>query len=123
MPTNCKATTKDGQPCGGWAGASGYCFMHDPARGADRAIARRRGGLNRRAAHGGNPVNVPDQVRSLQDVLAVLDFALGEALVLENSIARGRLLVAMAGTFIEAIKIGEMEARISALEALYDKSK
>ena len=26
----CKAITKSGKPCGGKAGANGYCFVHNP---------------------------------------------------------------------------------------------
>lgn len=115
----CKATTKSGQACSGWAiGGGDYCFTHDPSRGEARALARRTGGYNRKAPHGGgDPGAVPGQVRTLADVLAVLDYALRETLALENSIARGRLLVSIAAEFTNAIKTGELETRMQALEA------
>ena len=112
----CKAETKSGGRCPNAASATGYCFTHDPARGGERARARKRGGAHRRIAHNGNADALPKQVRTLPDVLAVLDYALLEALPLENSIQRGRLLVSIAGAFIEAIKTGELEARLDALE-------
>lgn len=113
----CQATKKDGQPCSAHAGISQYCIFHDPARGAERAAARKLGGLRRRAGHGGgNTAALPTKIRTLADVLAVLDFALAEALPLENSISRGRLLVAIAGEFIKAIQVGEFESRLQALE-------
>lgn len=112
----CKAKRRDGTPCPNAAGESGYCFTHDPARGAERAQARRRGGERRRVPHAGNASKVPTQVRTLADVLAILDYALAEAVPMENSIQRGRLLVQIAHAFIEAIKTGELEARLLAIE-------
>lgn len=116
MARICKAKTQNGAACPNAAGASGYCFTHDPARGAERARARKRGGAHRRTGHTGNADALPKQVRSLSDVLAVLDYALAEALPLENGVQRGRLLVSIAHAFIEAIKTGELEGRLDALE-------
>jgi hypothetical protein len=42
---------------------------------------------------------------------------LQESIVIDNSIARGRLLVSIAHAFIEALKIGELEKRLEALES------
>ncbi len=118
MAKHCKAKTKDGQPCPNAASASGYCYTHDPARGRERAQARKLGGSHRRAPHGAmDPDTLPPKVRTLDDVLAVLDFALAEAMPLENSVQRGRLIVALAHVFIEAIKTGELETRLAAIEA------
>lgn len=112
----CKTKTQRGEPCPNAAGASGYCFTHDPTRGKERAKARKRGGAHRRIAHNGNADALPKQVRTLPDVLTVLDYALAEALPLENGVQRGRLLVSIAHAFIEAIKTGELEARMDAIE-------
>lgn len=117
MKRHCKAKLKSGRPCPNAAGQSGYCFTHDPARGAERAAARKRGGQRQRVPHAGNADDVPKQVRTLDDVLKVLDYALAEALPLENSVQRGRLLVQIAHAFIEAIKTGELEQRLSVIEA------
>lgn len=114
---HCKAALKNGQPCPNAAGESGYCFAHDPARGKERAEARKRGGQRRRVPHAGDSDGVPKQVRTLDDVLKVLDYALAEALPMENSVQRGRLLVQIAHAFIEAIKTGELEQRLAAIEA------
>jgi len=90
--------------------------MHDPGSGRSRAIARKRGGQRNRPMHAGDPATVPAKVRTLGDVLAVLDYSLAEAMPLENSIQRGRLLIAICSTFIEAIKVGELEQRLTELE-------
>ena len=113
----CQASKKSGDPCGAYALSSGeFCFVHDPQKSAERAAARKLGGLRRRAGHGGDPAGVPGKVRTLADVLEVLDYVLAEALALENGVQRGRLLVAICGEFINAIETGEMETRLAALE-------
>lgn len=91
--------------------------MHDPASGAARAKARKIGGQRNRTPHMGNPETLPVKVRTIDDVLSILDYALAESMPLENSIQRGRLLVAICSTFIDAIKTGELESRLIALES------
>ncbi|MCZ2127424.1 MAG: hypothetical protein LC099_06570 [Anaerolineales bacterium] len=114
----CKAKTTNGKPCQAQALKGGkFCFTHDAASGAARAAARRKGGQRNRPPHNGNAEAVPVKVRTLEDVLAVLDYALQEALPLENSVQRGRLLVAICGAFVEAIKTGELESRLMAIES------
>jgi hypothetical protein len=114
----CKAKTKAGRPCPNAAGESGYCFTHDPARGKERAEARKRGGERHRTPHGAtDAATLPTKVRTLDDVLSVLDYALAEAMPLENSVQRGRLIVTIAHAFIEAIKTGELEQRLAAIES------
>ena len=121
MATACKATTKKGEPCRGWAGEDGYCFAHSPRRSKARALARKKGGYNRRAAPRGDPDQVPVKIRTMEDVLTLLDFTTAETLTQENSIARTRALVALAGAYTAAILKGELEARVSALEERYGK--
>lgn len=114
----CKAKTTNGQPCQAQAIKDGkFCFTHDPASGAARAKARKMGGQRNRTPHAGNPESIPAKVRTIEDVLAVLDYALAEVMPLENSIQRGRLIVAIAGAFIDAIKTGELESRLAAIES------
>ena len=114
----CKAKKTNGRPCQAQAiKGSTFCFIHDPAQGAARAKARKIGGQRRRAPHAGNPEIIPANVRTIDDVLKVLDYALAESMPLENSIQRGRLIVAIAGAFIEAIKTGELESRLAAIES------
>ena len=117
MKVTCKAKTKDGKACTVKAGTSGYCAFHDPAHGAARAVGRKRGGQRHRVPHVADSGTLPAKVRTLDDVLAVLDYALAEAMPLENSVQRGRLLVQIAHAFIEAIKTGELETRLAAIEA------
>lgn len=118
MGIKCKATTASGEACAGYALAGGvYCYTHDPARAAERAAARKKGGHNRQTPHRGE-YSGPQQVRSLADVLQVLDYTLSETLALENGITRGRLLVAICAEYTNAIKTGELENRLQALEGI-----
>jgi hypothetical protein len=114
----CKSKTTSGQACQAQAiKGSKFCFTHDPASGAARAKARKTGGQRNRTPHAGKPETLPAKVRTIEDVLAVLDYTLAETIPLENSIQRGRLLVAICGAFIEAIKTGELESRLMAIES------
>ena len=88
--------------------------MHTPGVSVERARARRRGGQHRRVPHG--DLAAPGQVRNLQNVLELLDYTLSEILVHENSLVRGRLLVAIAEGFTKAIQVGEFETRLQELE-------
>jgi hypothetical protein len=115
-PQGCKAITTTGDPCRAAPGPGGYCFVHDPALGEKRAAARRAGGRRQRVPHSDAP-RPPAQVRTLADVLAVLDYGMAELLEHENSIQRVRVLATLASAFIEAIKIGELETRLAAIEA------
>lgn len=115
---NCKAKTHDGQPCKAKPiKGSKYCFIHDPASGTARAQARKLGGQRQRTPHAGNAEALPKQIKTIADVTSLLDYTLAEIIPLENSIQRGRLLVALSGAYIEAIKTGELENRLAAIEA------
>lgn len=113
----CKQILSNGNRCNANAKKSGFCFVHDPLSAGKAAAARRKGGKRLRIPHTGDAGKLPQSVRTLEDVLSVLDYSLVEALPLENSVQRGRLLVAICGAFVEAIKTGELEKRIAALES------
>jgi len=112
----CNAKNRRGEPCNASANGNGFCFTHDASRGKERAIARRNGGLRRITPHVADASLVPKATRSISDVMIILDYALQESIVLSNSIQRGRLLVSIAHGYIEALKVGEMEGRLEAVE-------
>ena len=90
--------------------------MHDETKGKERALARRKGGLATKTPHFADESLLPRSIRTIENVLHVLDYALFEAIVLDNSIQRGRLLVSIASGFVEALKVGELEQRLEAVE-------
>jgi len=112
----CQAAKRDGEPCNASAGETGFCFAHDATKGKERAVARRNGGLKRITPHVADASLVTRETRTIKDVMTILDYALQESLVLSNSIQRGRLLVSIAHGYIEALKIGEIEQRLEAVE-------
>lgn len=114
----CEAENKKGEDCKAFANESGFCFMHDEKRGKERALARRAGGLATKKPHFADVELLPDSISKIQDIFAVLNYALQETIGLDNSIQRGRLLVSIAHGFIEAFKVGEVEQRLEALESV-----
>jgi hypothetical protein len=113
----CQTTKLNGEPCNAAANGNGFCFTHDASRGHERAIARRNGGLNRITPHAASAALVPNQTRSIEGVMMILDYTLQESLALSNGIQRGRLLVSIAHGYIEALKVGELEGRLDAIES------
>lgn len=114
----CSAIKTDGAPCGSWAvTGSVFCVVHDPAHAATVAAARQRGG---RARHGRNigstGTSAPVTLRELADVLVLLERVCTDLYELENSVARGRALVSLAGVFVDSYKVTELERRLLALE-------
>ncbi len=112
----CQTKNKRGEPCSASANETGFCFTHDATKGRERAIARRKGGLQKITPHVADASVLPQETQSIKDVMTILDYALQESLVLPNTIQRGRLLVSIAHGFIEALKVGEMEQRLEAVE-------
>ncbi len=51
------------------------------------------------------------------DVLAILDYTLMETLASENSVVRGKLLVALAAAYMDAFKAGDFDNRSAAIQA------
>jgi hypothetical protein len=94
-----------------------FCFLHDPATAGKAADARRIGGLRRRRE---KTIVVACDLEGLDTVAGirrVLDIAVADSLGLDNSIGRARVLISAAGAAARLLETGELEARISALEA------
>jgi hypothetical protein len=114
----CNGTNASGSRCKAYANETRFCFMHDATKGSERALARRKGGLATKKPHNADPSNLSCELRSIDGVFSILNYALQETIVLDNSIARGRLLVSIAHGYIEALKVGELETRLETLESV-----
>jgi hypothetical protein len=112
----CEGKNKSGEQCKAFAGGGGFCFMHDAARGSERALARRSGGLATKKPHFADASMLPKSIRKIDDVFALLNYTLQETVGLDNSIQRGRLLVSIAHAFVESVRVGELETRLEAVE-------
>jgi hypothetical protein len=118
--TRCSAQTANGKPCQAQAiRGRQLCFVHDPAQDTARAQARKLGGQRRRVGHAGDLSQVPSRIRSLADVTGLLDHALADALILENSIQRGRLLVSICAAYVDLIT-SELESRVGKVQQAVD---
>ncbi len=96
---------------------SRYCFIHDPKGGAARAKARKRGGRNRRVGLALDPPSKAPHLRDVAAIQAQLEAALFNTLRLENSNSRSRTVGYLLGFALKALEVGELEERLSALEA------
>jgi hypothetical protein len=112
----CKAQNADGEPCEAPAvHDSLFCFWHDPESAVEARAARRRGGLRRRrdkALLGSYDIEALDNVGAIRRIVEV---AMIDALRLENSVARSRVLIAGAAVAMHLLEIGELEDQVRLL--------
>lgn len=124
--TRCKAQNAQGEPCRAQARPdSEYCFWHDPALAEQRDAARRKGGAHRRRSKADNGASFAEllgerKFRDMEDMIALLEAAIRDALRLENSIARARALGYLAGCWAKVYETGELERQLRELEARHD---
>ena len=102
--------------------ASGWCFNHDPAKGRERAKARKKGGRNRQTPKAGGEAQVV-LLRSVGAVQELLEGAVADTLVQENSARRSRTIGYLAGLALKALEVGELEDRLAALEAMQNGNR
>ncbi len=93
------------------------CFWHSPEHAAEAAEARRLGGLRRRREGAIAGAYELDSLASTPDLRRLLEVAAFDALGLENSVARVRALTAIVQVGARLLETGELEERVSALEA------
>jgi hypothetical protein len=94
-----------------------YCFAHDPERAAEAAEARRLGGLRRRKE---GTIAVAYDLPGLESVAGIrrlLDIVVTDSIGLDNGIQRLRVIIATATAATNLLKVGELEERLTALEA------
>lgn len=108
----CAANTVSGKPCQmSPLRRKPYCWTHSPDLIAKREAARQLGGRNRRRR-----TTTAAEIVSLKeigDVKALLERAIADTLVLDNSPRRSRVLVSAVLT---AIKVLEVEATQQQIE-------
>ncbi len=123
-PHRCRHVMEDGRPCrAGPQRERRYCFLHDPERAADATEARRLGGMRRRKEGTLTVAYDLEDLDSVAGIRRILDIAVADALGLENGIARLRVLIAAVGAATRLLEVGELEARLTALEAARDQGR
>ena len=94
-----------------------FCLMHSPEHAQEVAESRRLGGLRRRrevAVSGAYDFGGLDSVTSIR---RLIEIAVLDTLGLENSVARSRTLAYLAQVALKSLETGELESRITMLEA------
>lgn len=116
--THCAGRQRDGRPCGGWPiRGEAFCLWHSPEHEDEAAEARRLGGLRRKRERAVAGVYELEGLASIPALRRLLEVVAVDTLSLDNGIARSRALIALVGTAAKLIEVGELEARINALES------
>lgn len=118
MARGCIHLLPDGRPCRAWPLRDGdRCFWHSPDREEEAAEARRLGGLRRRRERTVQGAYDFDGLASVATIRRLLEIATVDALGLDNSIARSRVLIAAALAAAKLLELGKIEERLARLEA------
>jgi hypothetical protein len=104
----CRATPLRDEP---------YCLFHSPDHTAEAGEARKLGGIRRRREKTIVIAYDLESLRTVEGIVRVLDIASRDALGLENSIARSRVLIGVASASTRRLEVGDLAARVTALEA------
>lgn len=115
----CSATTSRGAPCR-MAPVTGSepprCFTHAPERARDRAKARKRGGEARRTLRLFAIGETPAELRDVVSIQRVLESTVLETQALPPGHERSRAIGSLLMIALKALEVGELEARLAALE-------
>ena len=106
----CRALTAAGKPCQAPPLRDDeYCRMHsrDPEHAQAVAEARRLGGQRRRRDVTISTVYDFEGLRSVEQIMRVVEIGVLGALALENSLSRSRTLAYLAQVALHAIEVGE----------------
>jgi hypothetical protein len=107
----------DGRACGAPPLKNGrFCYWHAPGKGEEAAEARRLGGLRRRREKTVARAYDITGLDSVDNIRRVLEIAVLDALGLENSIARTRVLIAVAlaaARLLEAASFGSFSLEVA----------
>ena len=113
----CIASTSEGKSClAPPLHDDEYCLAHSPEHSEEMAAARRSGGFRRRRERAVSDSYDFQGVESIPKVRRLLEIAVADTLVLENSVARSRTLAYLVVTALKMIELGEHEERLQALE-------
>ncbi|MGE0227519.1 MAG: hypothetical protein AB7I38_03765 [Dehalococcoidia bacterium] len=118
MRRACRAIAHGGGPCQAPPlRDDDFCRMHSPEHAEAVADARRLGGQRRRRDATLGTVYDLDGLESVAQIRRVVEIGVLGALELENSLARSRTLAYLAQVALRTLEVGELEERLSALEA------
>ena len=118
VPTACSFERRDGRPCGATPLRSKpFCFWHDPEHEEEAADARRLGGLRRRREKTVSGAYDFAGLDSVDAIRRILEIAVIDALGLDNSVARTRVLIAASLAASRLLEVDQLEPLTFDLEA------
>jgi hypothetical protein len=107
----CRATPLRDEP---------FCYWHSPSHREEATEARRLGGLRRRRERTVSHAYDFEGLGSVEQIRRVLEIATLDALGLDNSVARSRLLIQAALAAAKLLEVAELESRVGRLELVID---
>jgi hypothetical protein len=114
----CAGSLPDGLGCRAWPlRGDAFCLWHSPDKEDEAAEARRLGGLRRRREKTVAGAYDFAGLGTIESIRRILEIATIDALGLENSIVRARVLISAALAAAKLLETGELEDRLAALEA------
>jgi hypothetical protein len=120
----CTAVTADGRLCSAPAlRGEKFCNMHHPDHAAEVAEARKIGGRRRRKETTLAVAYDLEGLRTIEGSQRLLEIAALDTLALDNSVARNRVLLAVAATNAKLVETADLAARIEALEYLLGRDR
>ena len=113
----CSAIAAGGGACTAPALKDGaFCLWHDPARADEVAEARRLGGLRRRREQTIEGAYDLEGLENVPQIRRLLQIATTDALGLESSVARVRVLIHLVAAATKLLEVGELEQRLASVE-------
>ena len=115
----CKALNARDDPCAGWVmGGSDWCWVHNPANQEAVDAGRKLGGHTSQAKHSPrvNVGDIPKKIRTVEDVLNLLDYCKDEMLMLTNGLSRNKGLMQLGSTYLQTLQEGELQDHVGDLE-------
>jgi len=116
--SRCTAIKANGEPCGHPPMLeSVMCYWHDPKNAEAAMEARRLGGRRRRRERSLDGAYEFEGLSGPQDLKRILEIATYDALALENSTSRVRVLIALVQAGAKLFEVTDLEQRLRNLEA------
>jgi len=113
-----------GEPCRAPPLRDGeFCRMHSPEHLREVQEARRLGGLRRKREATISSAFQFDSLNSVEGIRRIIEVAILDTLAMDNGIARNRTLAYLAQVALHSLEVGDIEARLTALEEIANIKK
>ena len=122
MERHCTALNERGEPCRTppIKDDADLCFWHHPDYTVQAEQARKSGGAARAREYALRYVYQIESLDNAERILRLIDFATGEYLALENSIARNRGLLSAAGTAISLLPLSKLAEDLQRIRSVLE---